>query len=91
MSSNILLIIRQDIAALSLKVDDLQASVDAVQNSLPDVTEINDKLDDQSAKLDALQATVTSIDEILNPTIPDIPDIPDLPVNRKQQQHQSKK
>lgn len=71
MSQNILVLIRNEIAAVSEKVDNIAAN-------LPNVEEINQKLDAQSTALQALQADATSannkldeITSILNPSVPD--------------------
>ena len=71
MSQNILVLIRNDIAEVSQKVDNLAAN-------LPDVDEINQKLDAQTAAVQTVQNDVTTanskLDEIasiLNPSLPD--------------------
>ncbi|AKR17400.1 P10 [Mocis latipes granulovirus] len=71
MSQNILVLIRNDIAEVSQKIDNLAAN-------LPNVDEINEKLDAQTAAVQNVQTDVTSanskLDEIasiLNPTNPD--------------------
>ena len=69
--SNILVAIRNDIAALSEKLDNLASN-------LPNVDELNQKLDAQSAAIQSVQSDLsgvnTKLDEvisILSPTLPD--------------------
>ncbi|AJK91666.1 p10 [Spodoptera frugiperda granulovirus] len=70
MSQNILVLIRNEVAAVSEKLDNLASN-------LPNVDEINQKLDAQSASLQTLTTDVTTanskldaITAILNPTVP---------------------
>lgn len=70
MSQNILVLIRNEIEAVSEKLDNLASN-------LPNVEEINQKLDAQSASIQTLQTDVSSanskldaITAILNPTVP---------------------
>lgn len=82
MSQNILLVIRQDIAAVKTQLDELSAAVADVKSNLPDVSVLVDKIDGQSAVLETLQDAVEAITEILNPTIPPADEV--VPnVNRK--------
>nr|QBM78993.1 p10 [Helicoverpa armigera nucleopolyhedrovirus] len=82
MSQNILLVIRQDIAAVKTQLDELSAAVADVRSNLPDVSVLVDKIDAQSAVLETLQDAVEAITEILNPTIPPADEV--VPnVNRK--------
>ncbi|AUA60253.1 P10 [Operophtera brumata nucleopolyhedrovirus] len=71
MSTNIFLVIRQDIANVSAKIDALRAD-------LPDVGELNTKLDAQSAQLTTIEGQVTEIIDTLNPVIPPV-DPPTVP------------
>jgi hypothetical protein len=65
MSTNIFLVIRQDIANVSAKIDALRAD-------LPDVGELNTKLDAQTAQLTTIEGQVTEIIDTLNPVIPPV-------------------
>ncbi|ACI28851.1 P10 [Agrotis ipsilon multiple nucleopolyhedrovirus] len=82
MSQNIFLLIRSDIAAVTSRVDALQAAIEDVRTNLPDVTDLNTKLDAQAVTLDSIIGQVNNILEVLNPEIPDVPvpEVPDVPV-----------
>ncbi|ACI47502.1 P10 [Spodoptera litura nucleopolyhedrovirus II] len=92
MSQNILLLIRADIKAVDEKVDALQQSVNDVSANLPDTSELSAKLDAQANTLDTIVSQVNNINDVLNPDIPELPEIPDVPgLQQKQQQKKSKK
>jgi hypothetical protein len=88
MSQNILLLIRADIKAVDEKVDALQQSVNDVSANLPDTSELSAKLDAQANTLDTIVSQVNNINDVLNP---DIPEVPGLQKQQQQQQKKSKK
>ncbi|AIZ48697.1 p10 [Agrotis segetum nucleopolyhedrovirus B] len=79
MSQNIFLLIRSDIAAVSSRVNALQAAIEDVRTNLPDVTELNTKLDAQAVTLDTIIGQVNNIIDVLNPELPDVPEEPEVP------------
>ncbi|AXU41726.1 P10 [Spodoptera eridania nucleopolyhedrovirus] len=91
MSQNILLLIRADIKAVDEKVDALQQSVNDVSANLPDTSELSAKLDAQATSLETIISQVNNINDVLNPELPEIPDVPGLQQKQQQQQKKSKK
>ncbi|QEI03491.1 P10 [Spodoptera cosmioides nucleopolyhedrovirus] len=89
MSQNILLLIRADIKAVDEKVDALQQSVNDVSANLPDTSELSAKLDAQATSLETIINQVNNINDVLNPELPEIPEVPGG--LQKQQQKKSNK